>query len=304
MNVKKLFASAVALSCGLVAMAADSHPVNVLIVDGFSNHDWEHTTRSLQTVLASSGGFLVEVSTFPEAGADDWNPTFSGYDVVIQNCNDIKSKTQWPRRVEQALEAYVSNGGGLYVFHSANNAFPGWEEYNRMIGLGWRGKDFGWAITVDDDATVVRVPPGAGEKTSHGKRVDALVTRLGEHPIHAGLPRQWISADIEIYRYARGPAENLTVLSYAKDEKTGTNFPVEWTVGYGKGRVYSSTLGHVWHDQSQPEGMRCAAHQTLIPRIVQWLAGNDVESTVAIDFPRPEANSLRPYPQAKPSKEM
>lgn len=277
------------------AQAAGADEVRVLIVDGFSNHDWAHTTRLLKSTLEAADGFSVVVSTYPaEASAlEEWNPRFADYDVVIQNCNDIGGGPQWPRRVEAALEAYVAKGGGLYVFHSANNAFPAWKEYNRMIGLGWRDADFGWAITLDDQGVETRVPAGEGEKTGHGKREDVLVTRVGEHPIHAGLPRKWIAADIEVYRYARGPAENLTVLSFASDQKTGLNFPLEWTVEYGKGRVYTSTLGHVWKDQDDPEGMRCAGHQTLIPRVVQWLAQRPVDSTVPTDFPTAETPRLR-----------
>ncbi|MDF7801010.1 ThuA domain-containing protein [Pontiellaceae bacterium B1224] len=280
----------------MTVLSAGAEPIKVLIIDGFSNHDWQHTTELLKSILEQSDGIEVSVSTFPGIGNEtlnSWRPDFKNVDVVIQNCNDIKGHEQWPREVEIALEQFVANGGGLYVFHSANNAFPDWEEYNRMIGLGWRSKDFGWAITLDDDGTIVRIPAGEGEKTSHGKRVDAKLTRVGEHPIHAGFPQQWVAADIEIYRYARGPAEHLTVLSFANDEKTGINFPIEWTVAYGKGRVYNSTLGHVWHDQENPEGMQCAGHQTLIPRIVQWLANKEVDSELPADFPTAEARSLR-----------
>ncbi len=281
------------------ARATESHDIHVLIVDGFSNHDWQHTTRCIQSVLMQSPAIKVSVSTCPTNNVSAWDPRFIDYDVVIQTCNDIKSGTRWPRNVEQELEAYVEQGGGLFVFHSANNAFPHWEAYNRMIGLGWRAKDFGWAVTIDEAGQMVRIPVGEGEKTSHGKRVDALLTRVGDHPIHAGLPRQWVAADIEIYRYARGPAEDLAVLSYAKDQKTGLNFPVEWTVDYGKGRVYNSTFGHVWRGQQEPKGICCAGFQTLLPRAVQWLAKRPVDSALPKDFPSSRNTSFRPYPLGK-----
>lgn len=280
------------LTCILLisCLTAVAEPIKVLIVDGFSNHDWKHTTASLQALLSEKEEFDVSVSTY---SGEEWRPAFSEFDVVIQSCNNIKCKTRWPQDVEKALETYTANGGGLYIFHSANNAFPHWKEYDRMIGLGWRNKDYGRAITVDD-GEVVRIPSGEGEKTSHGKRVDALLTRMGDHPIHAGLPKQWTAADIEIYRYARGAAENLTVLSYSKDEKTGLNFPIEWTVGYGKGRVYNSTFGHVWHNlKDDPAGIRCVGFQTIMPRAIQWLAGRDVDVSVPDDFPTPGKARLR-----------
>ena len=288
------------LSLCRAASVAEEKKIQVLIVDGFSNHDWQHTTQCIRSLLQQSPEFEVSVSTFPAGentnGIIAWNPCFMDYDVVIQTCNDIKSGTRWPRKAELALERYVEKGGGLFVFHSANNAFPHWDAYNQMIGLGWRDKNFGWAITVDNEGEMVRIPAGEGENTGHGKRVDVLLTRSGDHPIHVGLPPQWTAADIEIYRYARGPALNLSVLSYAKEAKTGLNFPIEWTVTYGKGRIYSSTLGHVWHDQSEPKGIRCAGFQTLMPRIVQWLAGKNVDASVPEDFPTSNSARLRPSP--------
>jgi len=252
--------------------------IRVLIVDGFSNHDWRQTTAVIRRILEADGHFAVDVSTSPpkknSPGWDQWRPAFSDYDVVVQNCNDIGGGPSWPKAVQKDLEDFVRSGGGLFVFHSANNAFRKWKEYNRMIGLGWRNKNFGWAITIDENEHIVRIPPGQGGNTSHGKRIDALVTNLGNHPIHKGLPKQWKATDIEIYRYARGPAENLTILSYARDPKTGLNFPIEWTVRYGKGLVYSSTLGHLWKDQTNPPSVQCPFFQTLLIHATQWLAKN------------------------------
>jgi len=148
----------------------------------------------------------------------------------------------------------------------------------------------------------VRIPPGEGGGTGHGTRGDVLITRLGEDPIHAGMPRQWLTPGLEVYYYARGPAENVNVLAYARDSKPGQGWlwPVEWTVSYGKGRVYVSTYGHVWKGDVQPASMRCAAVQTLIPRVVQWLANKPVTISVPSDFPGTNAVSIRPEIQLPP----
>lgn len=270
--------------------------IKVLVVDGFSNHDWVHTTRCIRAILTESDGCDVSVSTCPVDAEEikKWHPQFENYDVVIQTCNDLGGGPRWPQRVEADLETYVKNGGGLFIFHAGNNAFEEWEVYNRMIGLGWRDKDFGWAITVEEDGTIVRVPAGEEEKTSHGPRIDAQLTRLGDHPIHEGMPRQWVAADIEVYRYARGPAKNLTVLSYAQDPTLGICFPIEWTVAFGKGQIYNSTLGHVWKDQAEPKGVCCVGFQTLLCRVVQWLAKKEL-APIPKDFPTQEAVSLRSY---------
>ena len=78
-----------------------------------------------------------------------------------------------------------------------------------MIGLGWRKKNQGVALQVDEDEKIVRIPSGEGQDTNHGARFDALVVRLGDHPIHEGMPRRWKTANIEVYNYPRGPAEDV-----------------------------------------------------------------------------------------------
>ncbi len=288
---------------GRAAEAAGSAPhepgrrIRVLIVDGFSNHDWRLTTALIRGILEPTQLFDVAVSTAPSTkdapGWDAWRPKFSDYDVVIQNCNDIGGGPSWPREVQAAFERFVAAGGGIYVWHSANNAFPDWPAYNDMIGLGWRKKDFGVALAIDEHEQLVRLLAGEGRDTGHGSRIDTVVKRLGEHPIHAGLPRQWKTPDIEVYYYARGPAKNLEVLSYGFDPRTQMNWPLEWTVAYGKGRVYTSTFGHVWKGDTQPERMRCAGVQTIVVRALQWLAQREVTWPVPADFPTAEKISVR-----------
>jgi hypothetical protein len=281
--------------------------IRVLIVDGFSNHDWRQTTLLLRGLLEKAGGFDVSVSTMPAMGTSEWakwRPDFAAYDVVIQTCNDnggngelsgLKTLPEWPEPVKKDFVEYVRNGGGAYIFHSAENAFVGWKAYEQMVGLSWRKADYGTAIRVTKDGKLVRIPPGVGRGTGHGQRGDVLVTRLGNDPIHKGMPRAWMSPGLEVYYYARGPAEHLHVLAYARDDEPGLGmlWPVEWTTSFGKGRVYISTYGHVWDGDVQPASMRDAAVQTIIPRALEWLARRPVNFPVPKDFPGPDAVSVR-----------
>jgi type 1 glutamine amidotransferase len=98
---------------------------------------------------------------------------------------------------------------------------------------------------------------------------------------------------IEVYTWARGPAENIEVLSWAEDPATKDRWPIEWTVAYGKGRIYTSTFGHVWKDEENPVNFRCAGFQTLLLRTVQWLAKREVDEPVPADFPTETRTSLR-----------
>jgi hypothetical protein len=292
-----------ALCFGSAALAQTR--TRVLVLDGFSNHDWRLTTELIRGIIEPTGLFEVSVSTAPSTKDDpawkDWRPDFSSFDVIVQTCNDIGGGPQWPRSVQQDFEKFVGAGGGVYVWHSGNNAFPTWPAYNDMIGLGWRKKDFGDAIAVAADGSLERIPRGEGRDTGHGERVDTVVHRRGEHPIHAGMPRAWKTPDIEVYYHARGPARNLEVLSYGHDPVTDMNWPLEWTVAYGAGRVYTSTFGHVWKGDTQPERMRCAGVQTILVRALQWLAKTPVTFPVPADFPTATDMSVRgpiPMPSA------
>lgn len=233
------------------AVHAQSSPrIAVLIVDGFSNHDWKQTSAVTKWILEESGRFQVDISTIPAGSVARiaWNPTFTNYAVVIQNTNNIQNtRLRWPPHAERNLEAYVRNGGGLYVLHSANNAFAHWKEYDKMIGLGWRKKSEGYALEIGQSKKVARIPPGEGQGTGHGNRFNALIQILNPHPINKDYPSQWQTANTEVYYFPRGPAENLTVLSYAYDStSTKRTWPVEWVVTYGAGRVYNSSMGHLW----------------------------------------------------------
>jgi type 1 glutamine amidotransferase len=280
------------------AGGAPAKPIRVLIVDGYSNHDWRLTTALIRGILEPTGLFVVTVTTAPPTadapGWGSWRPRFSDYDVVIQTCNDLGGGPPWPRAVRDAFETYVRDGGGVYVWHAGNNAFRDWPAYNEMIGLGWRSKDFGPAIAVREDGDLARIPASEGLDTGHGERRDTVVRRLGDHAIHAGLPRAWLTPDIEVYHYARGPAARLEVLSYGFDPDTNMRWPLEWTTTFGRGRVYTSTFGHVWKGDTDPARMRCVGVRTVVVRALEWLAGRDAISPVPADFPTEARMSVRP----------
>ncbi|HYG23486.1 MAG TPA: ThuA domain-containing protein [Verrucomicrobiae bacterium] len=272
--------------------------IRVLIIDGCSNHDWKLTTRCIRAILEPTGLFDVTVSTSPASAAapgwEEWRPRFRNHDVVVQTYNDLGGGAPWPAAVKSDFESFVREGGGLFVWHAGNNAFPDWPEYDRMIGLGWRKKNQGIAIQVDENENLIRIPAGEGRDTGHGPRFDALVTRLRDHPIHQGLPRRWRAANIEVYNFPRGAASEVEVLSYAKDSsQTKLNWPIEWVVSHGKGRVYTSTFGHVWKGDVQPVTVRDAGVQTLFVRALQWLAARPVTYPVPTDFPGETATSIR-----------
>ena len=115
---------------------ADDTKLKALIVDGQNNHGvWPKTTQMMKSYLVESGKFDVDVATTGAKSTKGFEPKFTDYDVVISNYNG----QPWQTATQTAFVDYVKNGGGFVVVHAADNAFPEWDEYNRIIGLGGWG---------------------------------------------------------------------------------------------------------------------------------------------------------------------
>lgn len=270
----------------LTAWAADSKPVRILLLDGQNNHNWKATSPVLKQAFEACDRFSVDVYTSPEKGAtqeawSQWNPAFSAYDVVVSNYNG----QLWPDNVRAAFEKYVSDGGGFVCVHAANNSFPEWLEYNRIIGIGgWGGRNekSGPYLYVSEGKVVRDTAPGNGG--SHGAQHEFMVELLNaNHPITAGMPVRWLHAKDELYDSLRGPAENVEVLAYALSDKSKKNEPMIMTLSYGKGRVFHTPMGHA--DYS----MKCVGFQSVMLRGTEWAATGKVTLPLPTNFPGPEA---------------
>jgi uncharacterized protein len=286
-----------AMACALAASLSAAPKRKALIIDGRNNHDWKSTTPVLKKLLEETGLFEVEVSTAPadNAGLASYRPAFAGHDVVVLNYNDFGKQNagDWPEATQAAFIEYVRNGGGLVSYHAADNAFPKWLEFNRMIGVG------GWGGRSEKDGPIIRwrdghvvrdMTPGPGGH--HGPRhAYQIVMRDRKHPIAKGLPETWIHTTDELYDTMRGPAENLTLLGTAfsapAQKGTGENEAMLMTIAYGKGRVFHTTLGH------DVPAMKCVGFIVTFQRGAEWAATGKVKQKVPKDFPGPDKVSLR-----------
>jgi hypothetical protein len=288
MTALRLVGPIVALAL-FAGVAAAQERIKVLIVDGQNNHQWQLITPPMKRWLEQSGRFAVEVATSPakKAPKDQWEkfrPDFSKYNVVLSNYNgDL-----WPEPVQKGLEKFVADGGGLSIIHAANNAFPQWAEWNKMIGLGWRGPTFGERVTVDDSGKVVRTPKGQGPGAGHGPpHAFPVMVRDKDHPITKGMPETWMHARDELYHGQRGPAENMHILATAfsaEDKKgTRTHEPMVWVIPYGKGRVFTTVMGHVMGGDTT--ALRCVGFITVMLRGTEWAATGNVTIPIPPNFP-------------------
>ncbi len=286
-----LLGLSLAVAVSWTAPTSAAEKLKALIIDGQNNHQWEKTTPILRRILEDSGRFTVDVATSPPKGESTagFRPQFEKYDVVVSNYNGAV----WPEETQQAFEQYVQNGGGVTIVHAANNAFPNWKAYNEMVGLLWRGAGFGPRLTLNDQGKVVRTAAGEGPGAGHGPQHEYLVVvRDSKHPITAGLPQAWMHAKDELYHGQRGPAANMTILATAysaQDQRgTGTHEPMLWVIPYGKGRVFTTVLGHA--DYS----MKCVGFITTLLRGTEWVATGKVTLTdIPDDFPTAEQSSSR-----------
>lgn len=308
MNSRRLFLIALSFAVLWVRTTSDSRAaekpqkIKLLIIDGQNNHNWKQTTPVLKGFLSASGRFSVDVATSPPrmrrkapaaakaAAAKSWKsfrPAFDKYDVVLSNYNG----ELWPKEVREAFEKYVKAGGGVVIVHAANNAFPQWAEYNKMIGLGWRGNGFGARLTLDDSGKPVRTPKGKGPGAGHGpQHAFSIIVRDREHPVMRGMPAEWMHFKDELYHGQRGPAANMSVLAtaYSAKDKRGTaaHEPMIWWIPYGKGKVFTTVMGHA--DYS----MKCVGFQTVVLRGAEWVATGKVTIPVPSYFPTAKETSV------------
>lgn len=230
-----------------------SERIPVLIVTGENNHDWRWTSTKMRQVLHDSGKFQVEVSIYPSGFMMD-RYELEKFPVILLDYNGQR----WGEAAEKNFLEVVEQGTGVVVVHAANNAFPGWTEYEKLVGNLWR------------------------EGTSHG-RFHAFDVRIDneEHPVTKGFPPMKAHADELYHKLVDVTGSNYEVLATAYSDPatggTGEREPVMFAGQYGKGRIFHTPLGHVWYgDRSTWASHGDEQFQHLLIRAVEWAATGKV----------------------------
>ena len=224
--------------------------LNMLILTGRNNHNWQQTTAVLESTLKESGMFSIDVTTEPDT-LDFEN--LKKYDVLLNNWNSWpENNIRWPESAEQGLLRFVEEGGGLVCFHSSTSAFYTWPEFKQISTAAW-----------------------IMDSTWHGpvSRVKVSVQNQ-EHPITSGLAdfdildELWINAEQNEAFKVLGTAVNT-------EEDTGVQ-PAIFVGSYGKGRIFHTILGH------DDTALGNAGFQTLILRAAEWASTGKVSIPVSM----------------------
>lgn len=272
-------------------------PIKTLLITGQNNHNWQVSHVVLKQILENSGRFDVDFVISPEQGKDmsGFVLDFSPYQLVVLDYNG----DSWPEETNRRFLEYVQNGGGVVIYHAADNAFSKWPEFNRICALGgWEGRNENSDPYVYwKDGKLVK-DSSAGPGGSHGRQHEYVLNgRDKVHPVVKGLPLKWRHAKDELYDRMRGPGNIRDILYTAYSDKetngSGREEPLVFTVDYGNARIFHTMLGHAGATTEDNIAMQCTGFQVLLLRGAEWAATGKVTQKVPKDFPTETTCSYR-----------
>ena len=272
-------------------------PIKTLLITGQNNHNWQVSHVVLKQILENSGRFDVDFVISPEQGKDmsGFVLDFSPYQLVVLDYNG----DSWPEETNRRFLEYVQNGGGVVIYHAADNAFSKWPEFNRICALGgWEGRNENSGPYVYwKDGKLVK-DSSAGPGGAHGRQHEYVLNgRDKVHPVVKGLPLKWRHAKDELYDRMRGPGNIRDILYTAYSDKetngSGREEPLVFTVDYGNARIFHTMLGHAGATTEDNIAMQCTGFQVLLLRGAEWAATGKVTQKVPKDFPTETTCSYR-----------
>jgi len=212
----------------------------VLMVTGqdYPGHKWRLTAPVLAEALGQDSRMQVSVVEEPKFLA---SPELNDYDAIVLHFMDWEQPDPGPR-ARANLKRFVEGGKGLFIVHFACGAFQEWPEFRNLAGRIWDPK--------------LRGHDPYGEF-----RVDIADT---EHPITRRL-ESFETVD-ELYTCLVGDRP-VEILATARSKVDGKDYPMAFAFSYGKGRVFSSPLGH------DVGAIRNPAVAELFRRGCAWAAG-------------------------------
>jgi type 1 glutamine amidotransferase len=241
-----LFASFICVLTLSCANTKNNGPINVLILSGRNNHEWQKTTPLLARIYKEARLFSVSITELPDTLT---YRELKLYDVIVSNWNTWPDNNlRFPDKWEKDFSRYIRNGGGAVFIHAGASSFYGWDDYHK-IGIGRWGKD-----------------------TKHGEQTRGKISGFDrEHPVTRGfrdfniIDEFWEKTDIS-------PGAQPLASVTATDTKDGhqINENSVFVTRTGKGRSFFTTLGH------NERALLNSGLQTLILRATQWASKREV----------------------------
>ena len=224
--------------------------IKVLLVSGKNNHEWQKTTPKLQEIFNQSNLFSVSVTERPDTLTEQ---SLKAFQLIVSNWNSWPDKNcEWTETTKSAVLNFVNNGKGIVFVHAAGSANYDWPEYQKMGVASW------------------------GDSTKHGK-VDAFQVKFikSDCPVTKDLSdfrttdELWVNS-----RISGSPLVLAQVFAPIENSGSGEMEPILFCEKFGKGRTFSTLLGH------DDQAMKNPGFQTLLLRGSEWAATGKVTQKV------------------------
>ncbi len=239
----------------LVNIVLAQEKINLLLISGNNNHNWEKTTPVLKSILDESGLFKTTVTEKPDTLN---NKSLKRFKVILSNWNNLQNggNCAWGKATKKAVLQFVEKGGGFVFVHAASAANYDWPEYQKLAGATW------------------------GANTKHGKVAPFEVQISGvNHPVTKGMSNFWIRDELWV-GMDNFKTCNILAEAFAPDDNNGSEEmePVIFERKYGKGRSFYLVLGH------DEKVMKNLGFQTLLLRGAEWAARGKVTQEIPVEL--------------------
>ena len=232
----------VAVSTTVRSQDTAEKPIRVLLVNDIrhGSYPMQGITMLRDTIRQDKRFEVVLVENAEILGTD----LLFDYEVVLLAFKIYLNAPQPKRSAEMQanLEKFVTEGGGLFVYHFACGAFEDWAGYEKFAGRVWDPK-----LPAHDPYG--RFPVRITDKT---------------HPITKDIDNFEIQD--ELYTCLRDSIIPIRVLAEAVSVVDGKTYPMAFVLENGKGRTFHTTLGHDNRALSSPE------FQRMIREALVWCA--------------------------------